>query len=107
MINVMIFRDSTNQYKRFKVSGHAGYAELGYDIVCSAVSTLTINTINSIEKFTDDKFSAYEEDGEVDFSFTNTVSKESKLLIDSMILGLTDIMESYGKKYLKISYKEV
>ena len=40
----------------FKLSGHAGFAEEGSDIVCSAVSMLVINTINCIEEFTEEKF---------------------------------------------------
>ena len=31
-----------------EVKGHAGYAKRGEDIVCAAISVLTINTINSI-----------------------------------------------------------
>ena len=34
-----------------KVDGHAGYAEPGKDIICSAVSVLTFNLIKSIESF--------------------------------------------------------
>ena len=36
------------------VSGHAGYAEKGHDIVCAAVSILIYNLQNSIERLTDD-----------------------------------------------------
>ena len=39
------------------MSGHAGYDDIGKDIVCAAVSVLVINTLNSIERFTDDKTS--------------------------------------------------
>ena len=100
-------KDSSNQYVGFKVSGHANYAEEGFDIICSAVSVLTVNTVNSIEKFTDDDFDASMDDGYINFQFNDEISSESKLLIDSMILGLSDIVENYGKKYMKISYKEV
>ena len=37
----------------FHVEGHAGYADYGQDIVCSAVSVLVINCINSIDELTD------------------------------------------------------
>ncbi len=36
------------------VSGHAGYAEKGHDIVCAAVLILIYNLQNSIERLTDD-----------------------------------------------------
>ena len=35
----------------FLVKGHAGWAQSGFDIVCSSVSTAVIMTINQIEIF--------------------------------------------------------
>ena len=69
----------------------------------------TVNMANSVEKFTDDGFkgSVDEKTGQFIFHFTGTVSAESKLLMDSLILGLTDIAESYGDKYIKIRFREV
>ncbi len=109
MINVTIFTDSSKQYRGFSVLGHAGYADSGYDIICASVSVLTINTVNSIEKFTQDDITANvdENSGLLSMTFGDTVSSESKLLVDAMILGLEDIVESYGNTYIKISYKEV
>ena len=92
----------------FSSKGHAGYAEEGYDIICAAVSVLTVNTINSIEKFTDDAFKAEAADGMVRWKFTELpLSKEAKLLMDSLVLGLEDIQENYGKKYIKIVVKSL
>ena len=54
MTHITIYKSSaTNRTVGFKSAGHAGYAEEGSDIICSAISVLTINTINSIEQFTD------------------------------------------------------
>ena len=53
MINVALYyQDKT--LIRLKVEGHAGYAEHGSDIVCSAVTILVFNTINSIDELTDE-----------------------------------------------------
>ena len=101
MITIEI-RKSGNEYIGFSSKGHAGYAEEGYDIICAAVSVLTVNTINSIEKFTDDAFKAEAADGMVRWKFTEIpLSKEANLLMDSLVLGLKDIQENYGKKYIK------
>jgi uncharacterized protein YsxB (DUF464 family) len=43
MINVVISKDT------IEISGHSGYAERGYDIVCASVSTASQMTINQIE----------------------------------------------------------
>lgn len=109
MINVTIFKDSSKQYKGFSVLGHAGYADKGYDIICASVSVLAINTVNAIEKFTKDHITVNvdENSGLISMTFGDTVSNESKLLVDTMILGFEDIVDSYGDTYIKISYKEV
>ena len=107
MITVEI-RKSGNDYIGFSSKGHAGYAEEGYDIICAAVSVLTVNTINSIEKFTEDAFKAEAADGMVRWKFTEIpLSKEANLLMDSLVLGLKDIQENYGKKYIKIVEKSL
>ncbi len=105
----MIYTDSNKQYKGFEIKGHAGFAKSGSDIVCAGISVLSINTVNSIEKFTSDEVIAVTDEkiGSLKMKFTGTVSNESKLLMDSMILGFTDIMNDSDKKYVKISYKEV
>lgn len=105
MITVEI-RKSGEEYTGFSSKGHAGYAEEGFDIICAAVSALTVNTINSIEQFTEDAFKAEAADGMVRWKFTELpVSKETALLMDSLVLGLENIQETYGKKYIKIVKK--
>ena len=64
MINVSIYKNADNLITGFKLSGHAQYSEYGTDIVCAAVSALVINTINSIEQFTSDKFSLKQDENE-------------------------------------------
>ena len=39
------------------IDGHAGYAEIGKDIVCAAVSSLTQGLIHSLKALTDDEIS--------------------------------------------------
>ena len=106
MITITLYKHQ-NQYQGFISHGHAGYAEEGYDIICAAVSVLTVNTINSIEQFTDDAIAVRSDDGYVELILEGEVSKEPTLLLDSMVLGLHDIRETYGKKYLRIVSKEV
>lgn len=109
MIQVEIIRDASKAYVGFSIKGHAGYAEHGQDIICAAVSVLAQNTVNSIEQFTDDTFSGEidEKTGSLTVSFPHGVGKDSRLLLNSMVLGLTSIAEEYGKKYIKIRFREV
>jgi uncharacterized protein YsxB (DUF464 family) len=109
MINVTIFKKSDGGFDGFKVTGHAGFAEEGKDVVCAAVSALVINTINSIEQLTNDKFLAEsdENDGRIKLKFLSENSKETKLLMESLILGIKGVKEDYDKKYIHIFFKEV
>lgn len=91
------------------MEGHAEYAEEGEDIICAAVSALTLNFFNSVETFTEDEFEggAGQENMQFEFRFTSEISPESKLLMNSLILGLRNIEKDYGKSYINVKYKEV
>ena len=110
MIRVTVYKTERHEYVGFDVSGHAGYAESGEDIVCSAVSALVINAVNSIDRLTDDETSsvADEETGDIEFRFKGHPSHDARLLLDSMILGLEAIEDSGEyESYIDIVFKEV
>ena len=110
MIKATFFKDLEGQYRAFSLLGHAGYADEGEDIVCAAVSVLSINTVNSIQAFTEDEVDTVvdEENGLLTCKFTGTVSEKSQLLIDSFLLGLRGVEEEYAdQNYIKIFIKEV
>ena len=93
----------------FTCNGHAGYADMSEDIVCAAISILVLNTINSIEVLTDTVpiTELDEETGYIHCSFEDDITDEAALLIDAMILGLSQIQEQYGTKYIDVKIKEV
>ncbi|MEY8337272.1 ribosomal-processing cysteine protease Prp [Lachnospiraceae bacterium 62-35] len=109
MIQVTVFRDSHNLCRGIELEGHANFGESGTDIICAAVSALAVNTVNSIEAFTDDAFTGEtgETDGYLSFHLTGDISGESKLLMEALILGLQNIREAYGAEYINIRSKEV
>ena len=105
MIKISIYQNEEDVITGFRLNGHAGYAEHGQDIVCAAVSALVINTINSVEQFTQDVFSLEqdEESGTIEFHVTSEISDESKLLLNSLFLGLSGIQEDYGQEFIKFT----
>lgn len=108
MVEVTVYQNDRNEYVGFRTKGHAGYAEEGQDIVCAAASVLVINTINAIEKFTDTQTSVLSDDteGVIEFEIKGKLSEETTLLLNTMVLGLQDIEESY-KEYIDLIFKEV
>ena len=106
MIRITIIKHAGN-YRGFVVSGHAGYAEAGYDIICSAVSVLTVTTVNAIESLAHVYVEAEQEDGYISCQFPKGINPEGTLLMDAMILGLQQIRESYGKRYTQLRFEEV
>ena len=103
MINIAIYENAEKQITGFVVSGHSGYAEAGSDIVCSAVSALVINTINSIEHFTSDRFRLEQDEdtGYIEFHVISPISSSTALLLNSLALGLQGVSEGY-KSYVKL-----
>ncbi|MCR5584326.1 MAG: ribosomal-processing cysteine protease Prp [Lachnospiraceae bacterium] len=103
MIKVTSIHNEKDEVCGFRVEGHAGYAKKGQDIICSAVSVLATNTVNSVEALTNDKFSCKQaEDGFLELILVEDVSKESKLLLDSFFLGIEAIVQEYGNKFVNL-----
>ena len=76
------------------ISGHAGYAESGKDIVCAGISTLAQTLIQSIEELTTDKIQYVISPGTVDIKYGN-LSEQARLLIDSFFIGAELISAAY------------
>jgi len=75
------------------VGGHAGYAEHGKDIICSAVSILTLTLIESLKKV----------NGHVDYELEegkfylnkSGLRDESNTLISSFFIGIDILYDMY------------
>lgn len=110
MIQITIFQNHKKECMGFQTTGHAGYAESGQDIVCAAVSVLMINTINAIDAFTSDEITCFsdEEEGVLVCHLTDHPSKDTNLLMNTMLLGLREMAsdENYAG-YMKLSFEEV
>ncbi|MDO4803198.1 MAG: ribosomal-processing cysteine protease Prp [Lachnospiraceae bacterium] len=106
MITVKVLKRA-DDYEGFLVSGHAGYAESGNDIICAAVSALTVNAANSIEILAGDRVEDSVLDGFLSCRFPEGLSDKGKLLMQSMILGLKQIETDYQEPYVKVIISEV
>ena len=110
MTQITFHKTSAGEYKGFTCDGHAGFADYGEDIVCAAISILVINTINSLEQIAGERMQVEtdEDAGTIRCHFVNHPLKEtSRVLMDSLTLGLTQIEKQYGNNYCKLTFEEV
>lgn len=101
MINIEY---STREPPSLTVKGHSGYSTIGTDIVCAGVSTLFNNLVNSLSEFTDDLVSVRCSPGDGAIIWKGHVSTTARLLLNSHMLGMKDIAETYPEY---VTYKVV
>ena len=106
MIEALFLTNEQDRIWSFEIRGHAGFAPSGDpDIVCAAVSALSLNTVNGLEKFSPDPVQ-YEmnEDGflslRVEAVRRGGGSSDTDLILNLLRLGLQSISETYGKNVL-------
>ena len=109
MTKVTIYKNELNECVGFKVYDHAGFAEAGSDIVCSAISILTINTMNAIEQFTNVDFTQDVDEKECMIEFRiKKPTKETTLLLETMVLGLQALEDNEDyEDYIDLIFEEV
>ncbi|MCL2052768.1 MAG: ribosomal-processing cysteine protease Prp [Lachnospiraceae bacterium] len=109
MTKITIKKTETGDYAGFTCEGHAGYADKGEDIICAAISILTINLENSLALLVKEPMEIVqdEESGLISVIFSQTPGEKSRLLIESYILGISEIFNKYGKKYVQLEFEEV
>ena len=76
------------------ISGHAGYAPAGSDIVCAGVTALTQELIRSMEGLTDDRIETDIGSGMASIQYGD-LSEKGRLLIDSFFIGICMIAEEF------------
>ena len=110
MITVYVRKDG-DSFAGFRMTGHAGYADPGYDVVCAGASALAVNAVNSIEVLAGDEAVCEEDEGYLACSFPSGLSGAGTLLVESMLLGLRQIAEleppEGEEPYLNIIFEEV
>ncbi len=110
MTTITICKTVTGAYKGFTTFGHAEYAKRKKpDILCSAISVLVLNAINSMEELYGEKMKVItnDETGFIKCDFEGSLQKESIVIMDSMVFGLENLSKTYGNKFLQVKFEEV
>ena len=82
----------------FSVSGHSGSAEIGKDIICSAVSYMTVNTLTEIMLLNPE---IIEKDGFLGIRLSKDEAAAANDLLKGFELHLKELSELYPN-YIKI-----
>lgn len=97
---VVVNRANSN----IKITGHAGYAEPGKDIVCAGVSTLVQTLIVSLDMLTPGALESTEiKPGYTEIKCSN-LSEHAKMLVDSFFIGVESVANEYPE-HVKIIYE--
>lgn len=94
MIKVIV-RKNDNKVYELVIKGHSGYAEAGSDIVCAAVSTMAITTVNAILSL-EDTISYKEDSGLLEIRVLKSTDVNNKLL-DNLVRMLSELVSQYPK----------
>ncbi len=105
MITITVF-EKNGEPTGFDCVGHAEYEDPGKDIVCASVSVLTINTVNALLEITGDDIEASDPSGHLTCTFRSSLSESGKVLLDAMLLGLSQIQKQYPS-YIRMKRREV
>ena len=99
MTKVTLFTDEKDLYCGLETSGHAFFASYGKDIVCSAVSALVINFINSVDELTSSAINVdmNQDEGYIKAVVSDYDKPDVQLLFKSLKLGVTEISKEYSK----------
>ncbi len=108
-VRVSTYLDEQNDIRSFRVEGHAGFGEYGKDIVCAAISVLADTAVNGLEQFLSIKPVYQAEDGFLECSLTQLESEQdrfaARVILGTMMLGLKQIRDVYGSKYIMIEQR--
>lgn len=107
-LDVLFYEGKRGTIYGFEASGTTGYSEYGTDIVAAAASVLIINTVNSINEFTD-AIAQLVDDPEAPYVKYVVPSLRSRcadekvgVLLKSLYFGLWSIEQEYGEQYVKV-----
>lgn len=98
MIELRVEWDGSS-IRRLELKGHAGFSDVGSDIVCAGVSALVYNAVNSCEALLDVHLDV--QDSNTFVCSVPTVQRSSEtangvqLLLQSMHLGIQQIADQY------------
>ena len=108
MVSLEVTRNEQGMITGYRVSGHAGYAEEGEDIICSAVSALTQAPLMGLERHLKLKptYAVKQEEGILEVALNSAPNDLTEAILMTMLLGVESIAKQCPK-YVRIKEHHV
>ncbi|MDM7525531.1 ribosomal-processing cysteine protease Prp [Lacticaseibacillus paracasei] len=113
MIKAIFHRDEHGDIVSFSLTGHADAGKTGKDIVCAAVSAVSIGAVNGIEGlawFEPDVIADEVHGGHLQMAIKTAITGEqlhiSQILLENLLLELQSIQDQYPDR-LTITTKQL
>lgn len=101
MTKVQVRRAPDGSIAEIRVTGHAGYAEIGEDIVCAGISALTATALLAMERIAEHPHEGKLSEGLMSCKLqpggTPESSQKAQTILETLVLGLRDIAKDYPK----------
>ncbi len=105
MVTVQIVRDG-NLTKKVEISGHADSGKYGQDLVCSAVSAISVGLLNAIDELESSTCEiSIKDENHITINVVNS-NETIQTILTVGIIQLKTIEESYPKN-IKLKFTEV
>jgi uncharacterized protein len=101
LIYADFLRNSSGELKGVRLADHAGYSEIGTDIVCAAVSSsffLVANTVTEVMNI--EPLACRAESGEMIINVKDEDCKACEVLFKGLHLHLTELSKEYPQNLL-------
>ncbi len=106
MIKAQFFVDRNHKIKGYRITGHAGLAESGKDVLCAFVSSAAYMTANTITDIIKADARAQADDGEMCVTVAERDLEACQTILAGMKFHLTETEKQYPG-YLKVIITEV
>ncbi len=105
MTKIIFFTDG-NVIRGFSISGHTGFANVGYDIVCASVSSAAYMTANTITDVMNLNSDIQVSDGYMMLMLSSKEAVEAQTILKGFKIHIALLESEYGK-YIKVKNSEV
>ncbi|WHH58163.1 ribosomal-processing cysteine protease Prp [Petroclostridium sp. X23] len=114
MIHVDVFKDKKNNIVKYIIYGHSGYAKVGSDIVCAAVSSVSQSAVLGLTRVLNIQVGLEVRESMKEpylecvlpQELSADLREKANIILETMLLTLREFEEQY-RKYIRILEQEV